>query len=780
MHNNLLKILVKKHSLINLLKIFILFFLIDSCSYPEISRDELIYDNDFETNCIDFAQKLSSKPSHKPPLTDAFMKRAISKLKEHIERVSLAKASDALSSSSRSKKKMPVKLDDAIWAGTRKRAETALILTEGDSAKALAIAGLGTEGRKHYGVYPLKGKPMNVRGASASAVRNNKEIMDVMCAMGLTTGKPPVRKSLRYNSLLIMTDADDDGSHIAALIINIFDTFWPSVLKWENFIGLFVTPQRRAKRKRASETIDFYTDDAFSAWEASGVDTSQYTIKFYKGLGTWKNSDARSFFSNIDKHRKWFERSEVADAERLDLAFNKKSAKRRKTWLLEDSHREELLTVANYVDTSLKEFSKADNARSLPSVLDGLKVSQRKILFVCLKGKNGLDHDLRVSQLSGRVSEETLYHHGEASLQGAIVKLAQDFCGSNNLPYLKPEGQFGSRLENGADHASARYIQTRILKSTRALFPRHMDAVLRYNVEDGVQVEPETYFPCIPTMLVNGCLGIGTGWSSEVLPHSVPDVVAAVKCFLSGNPNPATLRPHWNKFKGSVDVQDGTVTCTGIAERDGTRLRDLRITELPPGVSVTKFVQAMHKLEKDVTKRGTIDDLDMLVHDGADLLARKGGVPLLSKKFYTTNMVAFAADSCLKKYDTAQDILNDYFAHGEVMYTKSLDNMRREAAEEVRRNSRRRDLISVIIENRMVAPFDQAVLQRHMDAKGWTEDIKDLVDSIGLRELTVAGVAKLQREVDRHTEKLERLNSLTWRELWSGDVSAFEKEVCET
>ncbi len=116
---------------------------------------------------------------------------------------------------------------------------------------------------------------------------------------------------------------------------------------------------------------------------------------------------------------------------------------------------------------------------------------------------------MKVVQLAGYVAEKTAYHHGETSLHTTIVRMAQDFIGSNNIPLLIPSGQFGSRAEGGDDFASPRYIYTKLSPLTRFLFPAADDKQLEYLEEDGVMVEPKYYIPIIPTVLVNGSQGIG-------------------------------------------------------------------------------------------------------------------------------------------------------------------------------------------------------------------------------------------------------------------------------
>jgi hypothetical protein len=131
----------------------------------------------------------------------------------------------------------------------------------------------------------------------------------------------------------------------------------------------------------------------------------------------------------------------------MNLAFNKKQADDRKKWLSHYDPTKMLIPVnaktsyTNFVNCELIHFSNADNIRSLPHVMDGLKPSQRKILYSCLK--RNLREEIRVAQLAGYVSEHAAYHHGEASLNSTIVGMAQNFVGSNNVNLLKPKGQFG-------------------------------------------------------------------------------------------------------------------------------------------------------------------------------------------------------------------------------------------------------------------------------------------------------------------------------------------------
>jgi DNA topoisomerase-2 len=139
------------------------------------------------------------------------------------------------------------KLDDANEAGGRGSERCTLILTEGDSAKTLAVSGLSVVGRDNFGVFPLRGKLLNVREANYKQISENAELKNIceimVCLLIISVSPANIRqglqygkkydsiKSLRYGKLMIMTDQDQDGSHIKGLIINFIHHFWPDLLK---------------------------------------------------------------------------------------------------------------------------------------------------------------------------------------------------------------------------------------------------------------------------------------------------------------------------------------------------------------------------------------------------------------------------------------------------------------------------------------------------------------------------------------------------------------------
>eukprot|EP00946_MAST-07B_sp_MAST-7B-sp1_P005115 g5115.t1 len=241
------------------------------------------------------------------------------------------------------------KLEDANDAGDPKLSrDCTLILTEGDSAKALAVAGLAVIGRDKYGVFPLRGKPLNVRDASLPQIGANEEIKNIVQILGLdyekTYQSEEELNTLRYGSVMIMADQDHDGSHIKGLVLNAIHCLFPALLEHKHFVKAFVTPivkvtpkkrPRGDKAKNGPNHLEFFSMPEYEAWRRALPDDgiSKWNVKYYKGLGTSTAAEARAYFKDLQKHVIPFSWNGDADAERLDMAFRKSRAEDRKKWL---------------------------------------------------------------------------------------------------------------------------------------------------------------------------------------------------------------------------------------------------------------------------------------------------------------------------------------------------------------------------------------------------------------------------------------------------------------
>jgi DNA topoisomerase-2 len=420
------------------------------------------------------------------------------------------------------------------------------------------------------------------------------------------------------------------------------------------------------KATKGSETKSFYTDSAFRSWYGNGK--SGWKIKYYKGLGTSTSAEAREYFKKIQDLTVKFDMDAMTD-ESIILAFDKKKADARKTWLLESTAKEtgELevpygnvtqLAITDFVHKDLVNFSLADLKRSIAHVADGLKPSQRKVMYSCFH-KN-LRDEMKVAQLAAYVAEKSAYHHGEVSLAETIVKLANDYTGSNNINLLEPCGQFGTRLMGGKDASQTRYIFTRLSDDTRKIFDPKDDAVLTYLDDDGRSIEPEFYMPIIPTVLVNGTEGIGTGFSCYVPSFNPEDIKKNILNFMNGK-EIKKMKPWFRGFRGRVfeDETGGWIT-EGIWQVIGTTVK---VNELPPGRWTQDYKEHLDSLvEKKVigsfTNNSTTENVDFVIqgYDGKDIVKDLK----LQKTVRDTNMHLFHPTKGICKYNNAETILLDF------------------------------------------------------------------------------------------------------------------------
>ena len=595
-----------------------------------------------------------------PKLSEETLKKIVSKL-GIVEMILSAQAVKDTKDASKTdgKKQSRItgipKLDDAMYAGTNQSAKCTLILTEGDSAKAMALSGLSQEQRKYYGVYPLKGKILNVKDTSDSKVEQTKEIAELKKIVGLQSGKKYVDVSgLRYGSVMIMTDQDYDGSHIRGLLINLFHELWHELCAIPGFLTYMATPI--VKATKTGHTRNFYSQYEYEEWRKTPA-SNGWKIKYYKGLGTSTGPEAREYFAKPQAVQ--FDFASGSD-EAIDLAFNKKRADDRKVWL-QGYDKAALIPTGvhvsypDFINKDLIHFSNYNLERAIPSVMDGLKVSQRKILFSAFK--RNLVSEIRVAQFAGYVSEHSGYHHGEQSLNDAIVGMAQDFMGSNNIPWLVPQGQFGTRLQGGSDSASPRYIHTFLQGHTKKLVPDADFAVLKYRDDDGTPVEPEWYAPVLPMLLVNGARGIGTGYSTYIPSYNPGVLKSRLTRWLEGDEQSLKepLTPFFNGFHGTV-LEDGTVSGVYTKQKD-----EFVVSELPPGTWTQDYREWLEKLltegtVKDFTDMSTPEKINIRIK-GID---EKVLVKSLTDKIKTTNMHAFNHKGVITKYLSANDILIEF------------------------------------------------------------------------------------------------------------------------
>jgi DNA topoisomerase-2 len=703
---------------------------------------------------------------------------------------------------------------DANFSGTQQSKDCILILCEGLSALSGIVSGLSADDRNIIGIYPLKGKLLNVRGEQIKKIAENKEIGDLKKILGLESGKvyetiQDVHNHLRYGKIMYMTDQDLDGSHIKGLCINLFHSEWASLVKIPGFLSFMNTPILRAKKGQQIKL--FYNDGEYDEWKKTmePIALNGWTIKYFKGLGTSTSAEFKEYFAN-KKIVDFVYSTETSD-DIIDKVFNKKRADDRKTWLENYDKTAYLDTnqptvqYDQFINRELIHFSTYDCARSIPNMVDGLKISLRKILFSAFKRR--LTTEIKVAQFSGYVSEHSSYHHGEASLNGAIVNMAQNYMGSNNINLLEPQGQFGTRLHSGQDSASERYIFTFLNPMTRLIFPEADDHVLSYVNDDGTIVEPEYYVPILPFALINGISGIGTGFSCNIPAYNPKTVMEYLKKTLTKQ-NTADIEfvPYYEGFKGTIKkIAEQKYLIKGTYEKLGED--KIRITELPVGTGTMPYITFLESLVdgvtdkagkkappvlKDFTSISTEVNIDITVifpkgklvelEAVIDTTTGCNGIDKLLKLTTTetiTNMHMFTSEFKLHKYGTVQEIIDAFYQVRLGLYQKRKDYLVKDLEHKLIKMSNRaryiQETLASKIDLRRKTAQQVDELLTNMKFDKIEGDYKYLV-KMPMDSVTEENVANIMKEKETTEHELQVLKATALEQIWLGELNKLETE----
>ncbi len=684
------------------------------------------------------------------------------------------------------------KLADANWAGTSKSNRCTLILTEGDSAMGLALNGItAAGGRDCWGVFPLRGKFLNVRTATASQLIKNEEMLNINRILGLKEGLKDISK-LRYHRVMIMSDQDVDGFHIKGLIMNYFTFNWPELVE-QGLLECLMTPVIKVfKGTRMLKA--FYNVDDYEKW-ISSHNEGRVRVKYYKGLGTSDKKEAKEYFKDLTNNRIYYQFKKKPHIKKMVLAFDKEHANDRKKWITkalkdpqEIDYNQKKVALDYFIDRELVLFSIYDNERSIPNIIDGLKPSQRKILYSCLKRRLFCKADgsgeIKVSQLSGYVSEHSAYHHGEVSLQSTITSMAQEFVGSGNLNLLFPSGNFGSRNQGGKDAASARYIFTYLRDYVKILFNENDNKLLDYLEDDGNQIEPKFYVPIIPLALLNGSTGIGTGWSTDLPCFNIDDIISNIRALLEDeDAEVKTMNPWYKDFKGTIEKKNTSAWVSkGIIKMITRNM--VEVTEIPVGMWKLDFKEHLDKLVESeevlaITSHEKEDSDDICFRIKLKKAITEKDLPRLTKLFKMeknisgNNMVAFDENCIINKYGSSEDILWDFYKYRLNFYQKRKDFLEKELSETIEMISERVKFVRMVINDQIVVfKKPKAVIEEQLIERKFIRRTELM--AMKLHQFTKEEIDKLERQLDDLTNELEILKSKSKKDLWKEDLDKLE------
>lgn len=690
-------------------------------------------------------------------------------------------------------------LDPANLAGTKQSSDCTLILCEGLSAKTYAVAGIekgvyGKAGRDFYGVLALRGKALNCRNATPASISKNREISDLIKALGVCHGVDYTidknYKTLRYGKIMVLTDSDVDGIHIEGLIINAFHYLFPTLIQRKvPFIVSMKTPIVRVFQK--PKDLLFYDERRFRDFATK--QTKKFNSKYYKGLGTTKTEDIPDTFG--EKMIEFVKDDKCDD--NINKVFNKKYADERKSWMaaydikdtvsLDDVDKFYKMPISDFVDGEMIKFSISDCKRSIPSMVDGLKESQRKILY-CVKKRN-LRYNgksLKVAQLGGYVAEHSNYHHGEQNLYDTITKMANEFPGSNNIPLLYRDGQFGSRTYGGKDAASARYIFTKMDMLTHLLFRPEDDCLLERNIDDGDEVEPKFYVPILPMILINGCsAGIGTGWSCNVPNFNPEEIIGLINLWLEDiDISEETLNPWYRGFMGKIESNsEGKYTTYGIIEK--TKKKGIsKISELPVGVWTDNFKSKLEdylekKQIKSMKNYSTPKQVNIELKECENSFVLNGKTLKLYSYLNTNNMVLFTEEEKLKKFKSVIQIIEEFCEIRMKYYVLRKQYIIKLLEHELNViDSKKRFIDSVINKSlNIMNVAEEDIVSKLEDDKYYkVDDTFDYLLKMHIRTFTKQKVENLAEELMKKKTELDIVKNITEKQMWLSDIKDFEKE----
>jgi DNA topoisomerase-2 len=705
-------------------------------------------------------------------------------------------------------------LDAANFSGTKESHLCSLILCEGLSARTFCIQGLqkgvnGLAGRNYFGVYSLKGKLLNCRNSNSATIAKNAVITDLIQALNLQYGVDYTNdenfKSLSYGKVIILTDADVDGCHISSLLMNFFHYLFPTLLKRkEPFLTSMLTPIVRVFGKDKSKDLLFYDEEKYKKF---AEENPKHKSKYYKGLGTCKQQDVTDTFGE-----KIVEYLDDENTEKsINKVFNKKFADERKKWIesynpsnnicFDGEAKNISLPLSEYLEKETIKFSREDCLRSIAMLYDGLKESQRKILYGAKK--RNLTHNktaLKVAQMGAYVAEITDYKHGEQNLYDTIIKMAQEFVGSNNIPYFMREGMMGSRNSSGKDFASPRYVFTKMEILTPLLFREEDDVLLNHVYDGNDMLEPKMYIPIIPTILVNGSLGIGTGFSCNIPSFNPKDIIYCVKIWLENiNSDVITkypeLIPWYRGFTGQIIKNGDKFITTGIFTKEKNKVI---VTELPVSMSIDTFKEMIEnwmseKKIKAFKNYSTPNKAYFVITEDEDGMSCNLKNMKLEDSISLSNMVLFDDKYNLKKY-TLEKIINDFCEMRYSFYDKRKKYILNKLEYELRFLSNKMRFIKEVTERTLnVMNISEEIIISELEKKGYDKEIKDKKNNenddeneeingggynyllrLHVRTFTTNKVKELQNDIINIEDKIKNVKQTTLKKMWLRDLDEFE------
>lgn len=428
-----------------------------------------------------------------------------------------------------------------------------------------------------------------------------------------------------------------------------------------------------------------------------------------------------------------------------------------------------IVSVSNFLTKDFREFSLYDCWTNIPSMVDGLKISQRKAMWTVLNHSKSMT----VEQLASLAASYTKYHHGAANQEGVIVGLARDYTGSNNVNWLTPDGQFGNILNNKA--SSARYISATLSPNWRKWFSKEDDIIIEFEIEDGDITEPKYFIPLVPNVLFNGGNGIGTGYSNHVLSYNPQDVIDNVKKVLAGKVQ-TDMIPWYNGYKGKITKSENQVIFTGAYEK--VNATAIRITQLPIGYDIDSYKEILIKLVedgeiKDFDDHSTEEKWDIVVYANREWIKQHETIIIEKLKLTTRDtetLVFWNENQKIVRFSNVNELITHFVnwrvGKFEQRRTMLIDKYTTECAW----LSEKSRFIQYFIDNSkfLVSLSKEELIKNLADEK--FENIDRLLQ-IRVYNMTKDEISSLQQEIIEVEKKMETLKNTTAKDMYKAELN---------
>ena len=440
-------------------------------------------------------------------------------------------------------------------------------------------------------------------------------------------------------------------------------------------------------------------------------------------------------------------------------------------------------TISEFLSSEYKEFAMyVIEGRAIPSVIDGFKPTQRKIIHISNQTwKTGSEKTLKVFQLSGKVASDCYYHHGDASLSNAIITMAQRF--KNNAPLLEEDGQFGSLRSPQA--GAPRYIGTKLSENFKLIYKDF--ELLEYKEEEGESIEPKYFLPIVPAVLLNGSSGIAVGFASNVLNRDIKSIIDACVKVLGGK-EPGEVKPSLNGFNGEF-IQDKENNKRWIirGKYDKVNTTTVKITELPPSMTYEKYEDILDKLVDDkviVTYddncKDNIDYTIKFTRSDLEKLDEEKLIKLLKLEESSTEIFSTLDEfGKLMIFENTSDIIK-YFVDFRLKYYHKrkqflLDKLNRE----LKILSNRGRFIKAIIDGKLkVNNVSKAIIIEGIEAMNLDkiDDSYDYLLRMPIYSLTKEMYDKLKEDFTIKKEEIKTLEATDPKDMYILDLTELKKK----